>query len=322
MQKILCRHLGVEMASAEELLTKAAKTAYLSPLRYPGGKRKLVSRIGHNMDRAGILEFDRLIEPFAGGAAVSISFLEAGLANEIVLADRDPLIASFWQTVFSEHADLLVERIRNASVTLNEWKSQKTREPSSTVDAAYKCLFLNRTSYSGSLNDKAGPIGGQTQSGEYLIDCRFNPDALVERILELNQFSARVRVLNADFRSIVGRYLSGHKRRNQPIDVFWYLDPPFFHKADKLYRYSFASKDHSCLQKTLNRLDGKWLLSYDQCPEARKMYRQHPGYGVTDMRYTAHRALKVQDTTTTELIVSNFHTAVEQQVSQPKSLTA
>jgi hypothetical protein len=77
----------------------------ISPLRYPGGKRKLAPFIADLITRAG-LEVELLVEPFAGGAAVAISLLESGHVQSIALADADPLVAAFWKTVF--HRNLVV----------------------------------------------------------------------------------------------------------------------------------------------------------------------------------------------------------------------
>ena len=50
------------------------------------------------------------------------------------------------------------------------------------LELATKCLFLNRTTFSGILNGRAGPIGGRAQSSEFGIGCRFNLDGIVERL--------------------------------------------------------------------------------------------------------------------------------------------
>src|SRR5258708_2042147 len=91
----------------------------LSPLQYPGGKRKLVPLLIDLIGRSDA-EVELLIEPFAGGAAVSIALLEAGVVERIALADADPLIAAFWSVVFSEKAIELADRIYDTNPTLKE----------------------------------------------------------------------------------------------------------------------------------------------------------------------------------------------------------
>jgi DNA adenine methylase len=79
-----------------------------SPLRYPGGKRRLSSYIAEVL-RAHDLRPKLFAEAFAGGASVSIAMLENDLVDEIALADRDHLVAAFWRVVFSSRAHELAD---------------------------------------------------------------------------------------------------------------------------------------------------------------------------------------------------------------------
>ncbi len=236
---------------------------------------------------------------------MSISLIEAGIANQAILNDLDPLVSAFWKVVFSDRHYELADRILDANVTLAEWEKQRSENPASIVDKAFKCIFLNRTSFSGSLNPSTGPLGGKAQKSGNPIDCRWNAEELAERIWSLGRLSDRVRVYNRDFRSLIRSYRSAHTR-NPDMLALWYFDPPFFHKADKLYRYWFKDEDHRALASYLKRLDEPWILSYDSCPEARHMYRHYAGRGAVDMRYTAAKAKTVQKIECTEMIVENI----------------
>src|SRR6187399_2470570 len=128
----------------------------VSPLRYPGAKRWMAPYIARSIDRNDLLP-ELFVEPFAGGASVSLAQLASGLVRQVVLNDADPMIAAFWQTVFFD-TQWLVSKVLETEVTLEEWKRQKSANPSSVRGLAFKCLFLNRTSFSGVLTDRAGPI--------------------------------------------------------------------------------------------------------------------------------------------------------------------
>ena len=281
---------------------------YISPLRYPGGKRKLASHVAGLLDRHNLKNVDRIIEPFAGGAATSIAFLEAGLAREAVLNDLDPLVSAFWATVFSRRADQLADRILDAKIDLQTWDDLRASDPTDEVDRAFKCLFLNRTSFSGSLKKTAGPIGGRKQESEYSIDCRWNAEGLAERVWGLSKLQDRVTVRSTDFRRFMGSYRSACSRRPDR-SVLWYIDPPFFHKADALYRFWFNDRDHKALEKSVRSLPGLWMLSYDNCLESREMYADHPGRAFVDMRYTAAKRSVVQRLDCTELVVTGYSPA-------------
>jgi DNA adenine methylase len=259
----------------------------VSPLRYPGGKRKLAPFIADLITRAG-LEVELLVEPFAGGAAVAISLLESGHVQSIALADADPLIAAFWKTVFSRSAHRLADVVCDTRVSLAEWRRQKALDPRSDFASAFKCLFLNRTSFSGALMSRSGPIGGISQDGPYKIGCRFNRPKIAERILELNKLTPRVRfVRNESYRRTIADVAKMRLASKAPERIFWYLDPPFFAKADRLYRFSFTDAQHQTLCEDIQNVPGHWLLSYDDHQEARRLYRDHRGFARMNLRYNA-----------------------------------
>lgn len=55
-------------------------------------------------------------------------------------------------------------------------------------------------------------------------------------------------------------------------NVFFYFDPPFFRKADRLYRYYFEYEDHKNLRDLVVNLPTYWLMSYDVAPELEILY--------------------------------------------------
>lgn len=277
----------------------------VSPLRYPGGKRKLAPFMADLFQRTG-LRPELFVEPFAGGAAVSISLLEAGVVSSIALADADPLVAAFWSVVFSPEAHALADLIYDCEVSVDHWKRQRALDFVQGLDAAFKCLFLNRTSFSGSLHPKAGPIGGFSQTSRYPIDCRFNRTRLAERIIELSGLRSRVRfVRNQGYLKTIADVRRTRLNRDNPSSIFWYLDPPFFAKAEKLYAYSFRSEDHVRLATATGHMPGRWLLSYDDHPDVRKLYGTHSGFARVNLQYTA-RIDSRERLEATEVIVSDL----------------
>ncbi len=152
-----------------------------SPLRYPGSKRRLASYI-RNALITNKLRPSLYIEPFVGGASVGLQLMQYDLVDKVIFMDRDPWVASFWQTVFFDSA-WLIERIRDARVTLEDWQAIKQSNPQTTQEQAWVCFFLNRTSFSGILEKRAGPLGGRGQAPEYKINCRFTKKTLSKLFL-------------------------------------------------------------------------------------------------------------------------------------------
>jgi len=51
-----------------------------------------------------------------------------------------------------------------------------------------------------------------------------------------------------------------------------YLDPPFFRKAEHLYRFWFGASDHVKLRDALLEMEHSWLLSYDSAEQIELLY--------------------------------------------------
>ncbi len=244
----------------------------LSPLRYPGSKRRLVGYIRTALE-LNALRPSLYIEPFAGGASVALQLMEDDLVEKVILVDRDPWIASFWHTVFFDTA-WLVNQIESIDVTLANWRYYKSTELSDTKEQALAALFLNRTSFSGILQQGAGPLGGWKQESEYKIDCRFPRQTLIQRVEQAAKHRDKiVSIWDCSWDEAVVQIRDAQRNGELPNgSVFYYLDPPFFEKADALYRYVFAHEDHVALRDALMELEDSWMLSYDSADQVESLY--------------------------------------------------
>ncbi len=189
------------------------------------------------------------------------------------MIDRDPWIASFWRTVFWD-TDWLIKQIMDAPVTLDTWYSLKEMNPQTQREQAWTCLFLNRTSFSGILRQEVGPLGGKTQDSHYKIDCRFPRQTLIERIYQIASFRDHIyAVWEMSWENAIAQIQEEQRKGTlSKYNTFFYFDPPFFEKADALYRYYFTQQDHLRLRDTLLRLEDKWLLSYDSAEQVEALY--------------------------------------------------
>ena len=68
---------------------------FYSPLRYPGGKGKILSFM-IELIKLNKLENIEYVEPYAGGAAVALGLLINGFVNKIHINDSDMAIHAFW----------------------------------------------------------------------------------------------------------------------------------------------------------------------------------------------------------------------------------
>ena len=243
----------------------------LSPLRYPGSKNKLIKYLKKVLDFNDFSP-EVLVEPFVGGGSIFLNFIENKWVNQAVIGDRDQLVYSFWKVLF-EDPEYLISFIKRVKVNVDNFnyykKIAKNEAHYSRKKLAEACLFLNRTSFSGILANNAGPIGGKNQKSEYKIDCRFNKLLLINKIRDISHFSPKVTVLPYNWNLTINFALSKHKEKK----LFFYLDPPFYRKAERLYRHYFSNKMiHVALSKKLKSLKHKWILSYDRVREIKELY--------------------------------------------------
>ncbi len=251
----------------EPVKPQARRRLSISPLRYPGGKGALYSRLRHLIRESGLAGCT-YVEPYAGGAGAGLSLLVSGQVGHVVINDLDPAVSAFWRLLVGS-PDALISRIVRTPVTVKEWRRQKgiyaTARPEDVEALGFATFFLNRTNRSGVLN--GGPIGGLDQTGSYKIDARFNREVLVERIRILKLYADAITVSSRDGADIIRKY-AGRRR------TFIYADPPYFEKAGSLYMNSFRAEDHEELARTLNGVaDTAWLLTYDDVPTVHQLYR-------------------------------------------------
>ena len=260
----------------------------VSPLRYPGGKAALYTRL-RKLIRDSDLAGCTYVEPYAGGAGAGLGLLVTGQVSHVVVNDLDPAIHAFWKTVV-EDPDFLMAQVRKVELSVPEWRRQ--RAVYSAADQAdlsalgFATFYLNRTNRSGVLN--GGPIGGLDQSGNYKIDARFNRAALVERIRILSLYAECITTTCRDGIDVITEYAT------QP-GTFIYADPPYFEKAGSLYMNAFQSEDHDNLARVLNGLhESSWLLTYDNVPRVDELYGQRRRRQF-ELSYSAHRVMKATE---------------------------
>jgi DNA adenine methylase len=277
-----------------------------SPLRYPGGKRRLAAFIAETLSLNG-LRPRLFVEPFAGGASVSLQLLKDDKVEAIALGEKDPLVASFWKIIFNDH-QWLTQQIRRITPSLELWKKFKHGVMTDDHQRALACFFLNRTSFSGILAPGAGPLGGWRQVSDYKIDCRFNKELLIRNINAVAELRDRVLFIQeGSWRQTIARC---ERRDWQRGEVFYYLDPPFYEKAEKLYRFSFQEQDHTALRDYLTQLQQDWLLSYDPAPHIIELYAARAnGTKRVNLLYSASKNDEIRPAQ--ELIVTSIHALPE-----------
>lgn len=241
-----------------------------TPLRYPGGKSQLTPFVVEVL-RANNLFYGSYAEPFAGGCGIAWTLLLNRYVTEIYINDIDRSIHAFWASVLKE-TDALCERIETTPVTIEEWHRQKEVQRASRpkrLDLGFSTLFLNRTNRSGIL--KGGVIGGLQQNGNYKLDCRFNRKDLIGKLRRIAQYKDSVHLFCMDAEQFI-RHELPNMERNALVNI----DPPYYRAGPELYTRFYEHDDHVNLAKAVSAIKQRWMVTYDDSPEIRNIYRKYP----------------------------------------------
>ena len=242
-----------------------------SALRYPGGKSRF-SKLLADFIELNSLQDGIYAEPYAGGAGAGLQLLFSERVNNIILNDADRSIYLFWRAILCD-TERFLKLINEVPITIDEWHNQKrilrSVESHSDLEIAFSMFYLNRCNISGILN--AGPVGGQSQTGKWRLDARFNKKTLISKIEKIALYSDRISVYNLDSIEFMKQHilpLSVHGSR-----IFVYLDPPYYSKGDQLYFNHYTDEDHVKLAEFINRQQSfKWIVSYDNVPQIMQLY--------------------------------------------------
>jgi DNA adenine methylase len=200
-----------------------------------------------------------LIEPFAGGASVSLAALKSGLVERVRIAETDPGVSAFWKTVLQRNGRILAERILEFSPTKKNVLRVIDDSPHGRVDLAFKTLIKNRFSFGGIMADGAGlPRKGELDKG---ITQRWYPETIAERILYIHNIREQI-----EFTDGCGLDLLRSAKRNTRSVCF--IDPPYLQDGRNAGKRIYRQKN-LCIHDLLHRLadfNPKFLLTYHQSP--------------------------------------------------------
>ncbi len=198
--------------------------------------------------------YERYIEVF-GGAGWVLFHKFPGNDFE-VYNDFNGLLVNLYRCVRDKPKELTkaLRYILNARADFDLIKNTLARDsPASDVQRAAWFYQLIRYSYAS----------GLTSYGSQPHDMWSN-FPLIE---QAHRRLAKVVIENKDFEKLIGQC-------DRPVS-FFYCDPPYF-ETESYYKNvgedGFTEKDHIRLRDALLRIEGKFLLSYNDCSFIRELY--------------------------------------------------
>lgn len=261
-----------------------------SLLRWAGSKRKLLPRLREYWP----LDAERYVEPFVGSGALFFD-LAPGKA---VLADINEELIHAYRVIAKSPLEVYQAASRRPSKS--HYLALRKADPASLndVERASRFLYLNRYCFNGlyrtSLEGRFNVPYAPRRSGSLPAWADFQVAAAQLQ---------RATLLHMDFESLLLRHARPHD--------FVYLDPPYAVANQRIFRQygpqTFGLDDIERLSSVLFALDAvgsKFLLSYADCPEARKAFR-----GWRTERVQVHRNISgfgMHRRSAAELLVSNM----------------
>ena len=234
-----------------------------SPFRYPGGKTWLIPHI-RDWLKSRKTKPARLIEPFAGGAAVSLTAAFEGLAKHVIFAELDPRVAAVWRVVTNGQAEWLAQQILNFDLTEKNVRAELAKEPGQLREIAFQTILRNRVQRGGIMAPGAGLI--KTGEGNRGLRARWYPVTLARRIREINTQKDKLTFIEGDAFALIRENASDE-------EAVFYVDPPYTVAAKRLY--SNWEIDHDTLFAALGDCKGDFLMSYDNAPDVLAMVKRH-----------------------------------------------
>lgn len=272
-------------------MTSSKQISIKSPLRYPGGKARLVKQILAMAPK----DYSEYREPFLGGG--SVLFAVHSLKPDIIMKAGDSFepLYNFWYCCKTDfyRFERQVKLAKNTLVGKDCFEQSRRvfLDPSRSsvmlpFMKAAAFFVLNRITYSG-----------LTLSGGYSKEAhetRFR-DTHIARLKDTNKVLQNVDLQHSDYSELL----------HEPGDNVWiYLDPPYDIKSDNLYGSAGKSHkgfDHVKFAEDCKSCQHKWLITYNDNEKIRDLFKWAK---ITEVpvKYSMNSKAKV----TKELFITNY----------------
>lgn len=192
--------------------------------------------------------------------------------------------------VIKNHLEEFIRYFKWVLISRDEFERLKKElsETLTDIQRAARFYYLLRLSF-GSRVDRHN-FGLQRQRKP-----RINLIRLEEDLSDIHLRLCNVTIENLPYDNIITRYDSP--------DTFFYLDPPYW-DCEKFYGPGIFNKDDFIkLQALLKAIHGKFIMSINDVPEIRNIYKD---FIITEV-FTRYSISKEHNKNITELLISNYN---------------
>lgn len=271
---------------------------------YLGGKSKLAKTICSIIDTTPHKTY---AEPFVGMGGILFRKEKPAKADRSITTQksskaRDPkgkckarsqIINDYNYDVFTlyrvlqRHYDEFLKQLEYINHSRNHFEHIKALTPShlTDVERAARFYYLLRTSF-----------GAMTKS--YGVDKtnpdRFNMNKHKKELAKTVNRLRKVAMENLDFESFIKKYDS--------TETLFYLDPPYYGCENDYGKELFSRDDFKRIRQTLDKIQGKFILSLNDTPPVRDIFKGY-SFKEVELLYTVTQG---KPTNAKEVIISNF----------------
>jgi len=224
-----------------------------TPFRYPGGKFYALKYL---LPYINAVPHDEYREPFVGGGSV---FFGKNESKYNWINDIEEELINTYKVIQEEHQHKeLIKLLEKETATKERHNELKDLKPKNNLERAFKYYYLNRTSYSGIMHK---PAWG------YRTDKSSPPKNWGAMIIKVHHKLANTKITNLDFEEVILAKPKGSS-------VLLYLDPPYVEADQKrAYKNHFLLRDHERLCRVLKKTKYYFILSYDNIPFVKELYK-------------------------------------------------
>jgi len=222
---------------------------------YLGGKRKLAKRI---IERIEAIPHNTYAEPFVGMGGVFFRRSQAPKAEVINDLNRD--VATFFR-ILQRHYVAFLDMMRFQLTTRTEFERLTKIDPLTLTDLerAARFLYLRRTAFGG--NPSGNNFGVAPES-----PARFDITKLIPMLEDVHTRLAGVVIECLPYAELIRRY--------DRAGTLFYVDPPYWGCESYYGRGLFEREDFERLADLLEGIDGRFILSLNDRPEIRQIFRR------------------------------------------------
>lgn len=271
--------------------------------KYSGGKSRELKRIKTLIPP--INEFDRVIEPFAGGAAFAFDLEKPALISDIRSNNIDVYKAVQDKTQFKILLDN-VEKLKKETnkeeleKTFYYWRDQKYQNCNALWEKAFRWIIIRQLCFSGMdrVNSKTKKVN--VPFGWY---SKFNTKLSIEHHKLLKTWEIK----ECSFEESIN---------NSNENDFIFLDPPYLERNSDYGNSNHSLKLHEKLFECLNNTKVKWLLIHTQHPFYEEKYKNH-NIQINDFQYASQwKGREQKDRKVKHLYITNYSNLGESTLSE------